>query len=159
LKPDNGEIRGNRGLVYMSLKEFDKAIADLDAFVEMHPKNPNGYNNRGFVFLQKNDLEKALCDYDRALELNSRLVPARTYRGKTLLLLCRFAQAIEDLDQAIALDPKEPYPLLLLGQAYQGLGERKQAVTAFQRYLNSSQSPELCREARQHLAELGTKAP
>lgn len=159
LKPDNTEIRGKRGLVYMALKEFDKAIADVDTFVEKHPNNPNGYNNRGFAFLQKNDLEKALCDYNRALELNPKLVPTRIYRGKTFLLLGRFAQAIEDLDQAIALDPKDPYPLLLIGQAYQGLGERKQAVAAFQKYLNSSQSPELCQEARQHLAELGTSAP
>jgi predicted negative regulator of RcsB-dependent stress response len=46
----------------------------------------------------------------------------------------------------------------LLGQAYQGMGEKKQAVAAYQRYLDSSQSPELCREARMHLQELGIKA-
>ena len=159
MKPDNDEVRGNRGLVYASLKEFDKAIADLDKFVERHPKNSNGYNNRGFIHLQKDDLEKALGDYDRALELNPKLVPARIYRGKTLLLLGKFEKAIEDLDQSLALDPKETYPLLLLGQAYQGIGEKKQAVASYQRYLNSSQSPELSSEARMHLAELGIKAP
>jgi tetratricopeptide (TPR) repeat protein len=157
-KPDNDEVRGNRSLVYASLKEFDKAIADLDRFVERHPMNSNGYNNRGSVHLQKNDLQKALGDYDRALELNPRLVPARIYRGKTLLLLGQFKKAIEDLEQALTLDPREQYPLLLLGQAYQGMGEKKQAVAAYQRYLDSSQSPELCREARMHLQELGIKA-
>jgi tetratricopeptide (TPR) repeat protein len=108
--------------------------------------------------LQKNDLGKALDDYDRALELDPKLVPARIYRGKTHFLLGQFEKAIEDLNQALTLNPQEPYPHFLLGQAYQGMGEKKQAGVAYRRYLDSSHSPELCQEARQHLSEMGIKA-
>jgi tetratricopeptide (TPR) repeat protein len=157
--PDNIDIRSKRALAYAALKEFDKAIADLDYFLERHPTNSRGYNNRGFMCFQKNDLEKALSDYDRALELDPKLSPARIYRGKTHFLLGQFEKAIEDLNQALNLNPQDPYPLFLLGQAYQGMGEKKQAGVAYRRYLDSSHSPELCQEARQHLSELGIKAP
>jgi tetratricopeptide (TPR) repeat protein len=156
--PDNVDIRNKRSQAYAALKEFDQAIADLDYFLERHPTNSRGFNNRGFVRLQKNDLGKALDDYDRALELDPKLVPARIYRGKTHFLLGQFEKAIEDLNQALTLNPQEPYPHFLLGQAYQGMGEKKQAGVAYRRYLDSSHSPELCQEARQHLSEMGIKA-
>lgn len=50
----------NRGFAYDKLGEFDKAILDYSAAIELDDKNPYAYYNWGISYDRKGDYEKAI---------------------------------------------------------------------------------------------------
>ena len=59
----------NRGRSYFQLREFDRAIADYDVFIELRPNYAGGYYNRFVAYEHKGDGDKALEDLKAAHRL------------------------------------------------------------------------------------------
>jgi lipoprotein NlpI len=62
--------------------------------------------------------------------------------------------AVQDFAQSLSLQPGDLWVQLWLGQAYQGLGERRKAMDAFQAVLESDADDELRQKAQDCLVEL-----
>jgi tetratricopeptide (TPR) repeat protein len=55
LKPDNAFTLDSRGLVYLKLGQFDRAIVDYDAALKLDPKLAGSNYGRGLAKLRQGD--------------------------------------------------------------------------------------------------------
>lgn len=55
-------VYNNRGNTYMSLRQWDKALADFNRAIELDPSHANTYYNRALVWDKKGDKQKAEAD-------------------------------------------------------------------------------------------------
>ena len=62
----------NRGLAYLSLKEFPKAIADFDQAIRSTPKDASLYFKRGVAESGSGNWAAAVKSYSEAIRLNPK---------------------------------------------------------------------------------------
>jgi len=67
---DTARALVQRGTAHSALKNYSKALADLDKALELDPKNDLGLNNRGAVYLRTFKAVQAANDFDRAIKVN-----------------------------------------------------------------------------------------
>src|SRR5262249_37185861 len=67
--PENPGMLRERGNAYFAQHQFDQAIADYSAALEMQ-QDPKTYYNRGVAYCALGDHDKALADYSKALLLD-----------------------------------------------------------------------------------------
>jgi tetratricopeptide (TPR) repeat protein len=134
LKPDVGDWRNNRAVIYTARKEYDKAIDDLDEALRMNPNSGLALRNRAVAYSQKKDYAKAIADFQRAIE---RLPgSAITFNGLAwLLATCPDAahrdgkSAVQHATKACELSRwKNASFLDTLAAAYAETGEFEEAV-------------------------------
>ena len=66
--PKDDGVLANRGVAYLNKREFDPAIADLDAAIAANPTAVR-YYNRGLAKLGKGDAAGSNADIARARQL------------------------------------------------------------------------------------------
>lgn len=126
-----------RAMDYMTLKDYNSAIADLDALLAAQPDFAPGYLMRAAALYRQQESEKGrvivdgdaaalnaeaamlsdriLTDLDRALDRNPRMAVALYNKGVLLMQLGAYSDAIDDFTRAIELNPD-------LGAAYYNRG-------------------------------------
>ncbi len=126
--------RLGRGVVELTLRDYDAAIEDLDAALSETPtltpalmaraaakfirsqEMPKGSDDAMLAGkMAVADVSEALADYDKALEVNPRLVYAWFNKGIIHYILRDYAAARRCFDTAVALDPS-------FGEAYYNRG-------------------------------------
>src|SRR5262244_928116 len=60
----------HRGDAYVTKHDYDGAVADYDAALQIEPNNPHIYNARGSAYQKKGDYDAAIADYDAAIRLD-----------------------------------------------------------------------------------------
>lgn len=71
-----------RGAVRFRMKEYDKAIADLDEAIRLVPdKATSGYYVRGSAWYMKKEYAKGVADFDTAIRLNPKELDALNGRA------------------------------------------------------------------------------
>jgi len=68
----NGNINYNR-------KDYDKAIEDYTAAINIKPDNAVYLNSRGYTYYSKKDYDKAIADFEAALRLDPNYNQAKQY--------------------------------------------------------------------------------
>lgn len=114
----------NRGRVWLSRNEYEKAIAEFDEAIRIGPSFAETYVDRGFAFSSKGNYDKAIADYDKAIQLDPQNVGAYNFRG-WIRATCPDAvnrdgnRALESAIWACALSEwRDPYTLGTLAAAY-----------------------------------------
>ena len=59
----------NRGIVRVALEDYQAALDDYNAAMQLMPELPESYVSRGNLLFIANNIEAAIGDYDRALDL------------------------------------------------------------------------------------------
>ena len=67
----------NRGLVYASMEQNQKAIADFSLAAKLEPQRPGPYFNRANVYKKIGNFKEAIADYERTLKADPTYTPAR----------------------------------------------------------------------------------
>ena len=95
-----------RAMCFMSLRDFDGAIADLTVVIRRHPAEYVAYEIRSDAYFEKKDLDRALADYEQVVTLRPddgmawvRCATFRFRKGDR-------AGALSDVDRAVKLDPQ-----------------------------------------------------
>jgi len=60
----------HRGVAYVRNRDYDRAIADYDAALQIAPNHASTYNFRGIAYRLKGDHDRAIADYSQAIRLN-----------------------------------------------------------------------------------------
>ncbi len=99
-------LYNHRGLVYIAVSEYNKAIEDFTMAIELEPKDLRVYTNRGMALRLVSKHREALSDFNKSLELNP-LWPDTLYgRALSYYELGDIAKSLEDCEKALAINPK-----------------------------------------------------
>jgi serine/threonine protein kinase/Tfp pilus assembly protein PilF len=70
LRPDDFQIRLERGRILAGQSRWDEALPDFDEILRKHPDEVAVWYERGRLFAQQGQWDKAAADFDRALEVS-----------------------------------------------------------------------------------------
>lgn len=97
---------GIRGLSYLEMKDYKKAIENFEKTIELDSKNWQGYYWLGDTYLDLSNYDEAIKHYDSALKINPKLADAYFNRGAAHAKLKNYRLAMIDWDHAAKLDNK-----------------------------------------------------
>ena len=104
LDPAHAKSYNNRGNTHFFLKEYEKALADINKSLEI-TESSLGYYSRAKIYEGKGDSQKAVADYTKAVELNPRFAEAYSNRGLLFQKQGIIDLAHQDFTKAITIDP------------------------------------------------------
>jgi tetratricopeptide (TPR) repeat protein len=124
----------NRGNLWYSQGEFDRAIKDYDFAIVFDPHCAEAYSNRGLARYDSRDVAGAIADFTRAIELSPKLADAYYNRGVARLVQRSPDSAIADFDRAIKLKPRFSLPYLTRGIARVIQGNEAEGERDFKKF-------------------------
>lgn len=128
-------IRGN---AYLTLGDYDRAVADFDTITKTNPTANGPFNSRGLAFLRQKQLDRAITEFDSAIRLSPKDPIAFTNRGDAYREKGRLDRAMQDYDAAIAINPKWVNAYFGRGAALQ-----QKATSDFDAFVNEGSFEEL----------------
>jgi len=131
---DNSEIaRMRRAIAYMRQPDDERALAEVNALIQMRPDDPYYHELRGQILYEARRYGNAVAAYARAVELAPREPLIMATYGRALLAqesAASNSQALEVLSRARARDPFNPRLLRDLALAHARLGQNGLASAA-----------------------------
>ncbi len=119
----------NRGLAYMELQEYDKALADIKLVESDKPrKRFLRYYLEGIIHARKGDIGHARNLFDDAISLNSDFALLYTWRGLVLTELKEDQAAIDDFQRSLEIDPTQTILYINISQLNYNLKNYAQAL-------------------------------
>jgi tetratricopeptide (TPR) repeat protein len=123
---------GNKAI---DLTEHGHYLAATELFQKALRANPNFHatniDNLGKCYLAAGDYEKASQCFTFLIHSAPNNLKNRYNEARTLLMMNRYSDAIPQIRAAIALSPNMPELLELLGNAYDGSGDYRDAYIAY----------------------------
>lgn len=125
----------NRGNFYKKFKKYDLAIADYSRAIEL---NAGFFTRkaRGNAYMMICQYELALADYDKMIEFWEGDPEGYFYKSQAYGLQGNYQFAIEICNVGLERRPLSPILLFNLGQAYELLGKKEEAIDFYQRAIN-----------------------
>ena len=107
LKPkDRVATLVNRGVIYVALEEYNKAIKDYDRAYKLNPDIAEIHVNRGNILYWSGRFDQAVMEYTRAIELNlSQLYVVYYDRGLAYEKMGELDKAEADYRKSLELMP------------------------------------------------------
>jgi Tfp pilus assembly protein PilF len=112
--PNNAAHRRDRAVLYMSIREFNKAIDDYTELIWLEPNNATLYYCRGKAYAEMGDIERATADYMNWIALNED-----------------FDKTIADLSAVLRLQPDDLEAHEERARLYDAKGESDLAVADY----------------------------
>jgi len=107
LDPKNAVAYNNRGYIYYTQKDLDRALRDLDQAIALNPGFALAYHMRGDVYVDQKKYDEAIASYSRAIALKPDFAAAYNGRGNAFFRQQNFDQAIKDYTRTIELKPAD----------------------------------------------------
>ena len=123
LAPGDAILLIDRGIVYLHMKDLDRADADFTQAIASDPKNWAGYYNRALVSEQRAQFDRAVRDLDAALAIVPGKAIILKLRGDVYADLDDYARAVQDYDAAIRATPDYPEAYRQRAAAKEKLGD------------------------------------
>jgi tetratricopeptide (TPR) repeat protein/serine/threonine protein kinase len=131
LDPKDAGAWHQRGVAYVNLHEYDKAIADLDKAIKLDPKSAPAHNALGVALHDQGKLDEAIAEYRKAIELHPEYALARSNLGGALEKQGKPDEAVAEHRKAIDLDPKSAMAHNNLGVALRDQKKLGEAIAEF----------------------------
>jgi tetratricopeptide (TPR) repeat protein len=128
---------GNRGIAFRVNGEYDRAIADFDAAVEIKPDIAGLYLERGLAYDAKGEHLPAIRDFSDAIARGPKLVQA--YFGRAIAYQANGQNdlSIADMNNAMKLDRMMVAALHMeRANRLRAIGQYDEAIAAFDRTMD-----------------------
>ena len=129
--PTSAAAYHQRGLIWKSKGETDKAIADFTDAIRLDPKDASLYVDRGGAFHDKDEIDKAIADQTAAIRIDPQHAWAYAYRAGGWLKKNDFDKAIADLTEALRISPKYSWAYASRGAAWNNKKEYDKAIADY----------------------------
>jgi tetratricopeptide (TPR) repeat protein/tRNA A-37 threonylcarbamoyl transferase component Bud32 len=131
--PEEASLLQKRGQAFYEIGEYDNALEDIDAAVNLDEALDGIFRDRGAVYVELGDFEDALEDLNLAVESDSEnpelyLLRARTYYG-----LDQDQLALDDVTRAIDIDTAYAQAYAVRGEIYLSSDDTANATDDFNR--------------------------
>jgi tetratricopeptide (TPR) repeat protein len=135
LVPTESVFYRDRGNIFLTWKQYDRATADFDKSIELDPRYPSPLIARSRTWMARKDYGKALADYKKAVEIAPKDASGSFYYAGLALFLagCPEAKfrngkkALEAAEKAYQL-AKGPGQMAALAAAHAELGQFDKAI-------------------------------
>ncbi len=115
------------GVVCTKMKQFDKAVAMWNRYIEATGGIASGYSNLGFCYEMAGQVEKAEVAYKKGLAVDAKSVPCRTNYG--LMLARQNRQTEAEVQLSAVLKPAEvSYNLAAVYEQQGAIAQAKQEL-------------------------------
>jgi len=121
-----------RAVSYYSMREFDKALADLAIFEPQYPRSPQPKILKAFIYRELDDRDKQLESLTEAMVLQPPNLDFLKWRGLILLQKEKIPEAKKDLKEALQFG-EDPELATYLGLCYHHEGKADNAYQSFNR--------------------------
>jgi eukaryotic-like serine/threonine-protein kinase len=165
LRPDDVHLLAIRGSIHQALKQYELAIADMEAALARQADQPpvrerlaQCCNNLAWYLANRlvpqRDLERALAFSQRAVELNPAQAMFVNSLGVVQYRAGRFADAIDTLERSLAAGrgQADGFDLFFLALSHHRQGQRAEARACFDRAVRRVRLQKNL--SKQHLDEL-----
>jgi Flp pilus assembly protein TadD len=95
-----------RALLHADLRNYDRAIADIDAKIRLGKRDADNYMLRASFSKSKGDLAQAIADYDLVIKLAPRNTSAYEARAGAHEAAGDLKSALADYRKSMAIDPQ-----------------------------------------------------
>lgn len=129
-----------RADLYIEVKEYQKALADLDKAVQLKPNFYFAYWRRGIAYTRLEAYDKAVEDLTQAIKINPKFTGAYCDRGDAYMRLGQTKLAFKDYEKAIQLSPNMTFPYNYRAMAYVQLENYKAALLDLNRVLSMNKN-------------------
>ncbi|QDT26881.1 lipoprotein NlpI [Gimesia panareensis] len=138
-----------RAIARQELKQYEAALADVEAALKLNPDNAHLFINRASIRRLQQETRLALEDLNHAIELAPHSEHAFQLRGMLYLEDHQPQYAIRDFDQAVKLNPRSVNALNARGIAHLEQGKQDLALKDFDQAikLNNFVSQVFCNRA------------
>jgi len=101
----NAEAYESRGVAYLEMRQYDKAIVNLNKALKMNPRDAYAHCNRGRSYAEQGLYDLAIHDYTKAIEINPKYEDAYFGRGLAFDAKGQYDLAISDYTKALEINP------------------------------------------------------
>lgn len=120
------------GMEYFEQGQFDEAIAEFQAAIELEPDCADAYRNMGTIYGEQDSLVEAVAAYEKAIEIDPDFGEAYGDLAGVYVNLERLAEAIATGEKGIELVPDYGMGHNNLGFAYHMQGMYNEAIAQYQ---------------------------
>ena len=107
-----------RGIRWSRKRNYDQAIADHSAALQLDAKATNAHYNRGTAWSNKGEFERAIADFDAAAKLKPDDPVVYHARGIELAVKGDYPRALADFAKALQLNNKAEGVYFARGRTY-----------------------------------------
>jgi tetratricopeptide (TPR) repeat protein len=125
----------NRGMIYLDMREYDKAIADFTEALRQAPGFVLAMENRSIANQAIGRPDPALADLAEVMRQDPKAARNFLRRGQLHGMKQEHDEALKDFDMAVSLEPKNVEYLLQRGDFH---AERKQYAKAYADYAEAA---------------------
>jgi len=160
LRPSNPAAHVGLARVLMSLNDFKEAHAEIEAARRAKPAYAEASAVEGRVYREEAFADDAIRSFRRAIREGGGVQPeALVGLAKVLEDKGQFAEAIVEYRKALAqLSDSEPVIYQMLGAAYERVEKPKDAVVAYEKYLELAPNGSYAAAIRSILTQLKREA-
>jgi len=134
--PNNAKAYRTRGIYYLKVKDFEKALADLKKVTEeLAPGDLTSLQAYAEALAALDEFDEALSIIDRIVRTNPNSPIGYLLRARFHGMAGDIASAIEDLDNVLVLSPKSVTALLMRASFYIDQDNTKAALKDIERVL------------------------
>jgi tetratricopeptide (TPR) repeat protein len=123
-----------QGNEYAQAGEFEKAITEFEAVLQIDPDNVSAMSNLGVVYYNLGRLDEAIQQYQEAIarapddaDIHSNLAAAFVQKGQ-------LDKALQEYESAVQINPELAEAHFGLGVVFQQTGKVDEAIAAFERF-------------------------
>lgn len=149
--------RYKQALTYYQKGELDNAILEMNAAIDLLPKNPEYYAARGLFYLEDADEEEAEGDFAQALKIHPYEMLALWGRGVLAYRGKRWDETLEYFKMAYRAEPDRAETLYYLALAYHRTGDNASAAALMEQAVerfNKAEDAKHRRSAERWLREM-----
>lgn len=123
-----------RGFAYYRKRNFDQAISDFSAVIQLDPNNAKIYIKRGMAYdYSEQNYDETIDNYNSAIRLDPNNALYYNYRCWALVLKGDAQSALSDCNKSLELQPVNPNTLDTRGLAHFALGNYQAALKDYKR--------------------------
>ena len=126
-------IYGSRGIAWLHLGEYERAVYDFSRVLQIKPTDAIAYLDRGLAWEKLGEHQMAADDFSQAIRLDPGKATPYLLRGIVWRHLGEYRKAIGDYDRVIEIKPDMAGAYNERGMAWQGLDEDLKAVDDYGR--------------------------
>ena len=119
------------GIGYLDQGQFDRAIAEFQAVIQLDPGDAQAHYNLGLAYQKQDKLDEAAAAYLKSIQLDPNLADAHINLGLVYKTQGKPDQAIAAYQEAIRIDPDNDTAHYNLALSYYGQGQLDQAIAEY----------------------------